>query len=225
MVRIMPRVAHPLWPLFDLKLRTGNVELRIPTDDDIAALVAVVAEGIHPPDEMPFAHPWTDVPSPELERNTARFFWSKRASFEPNDWMLPFGVFVDGRAAGVQHLGAQDFAVLRTVGTGSWLGKQFQGRGVGKLMRQAVLALAFDHLGAEVATSGAFFDNPASIRVSEALGYERNGVGRLAPRGAAREHQLFRLTLEGWRAKPRPKVDVEGLDGCLDLFGLPQNAS
>jgi RimJ/RimL family protein N-acetyltransferase len=133
--------------------------------------------------------------------------------------LLPFGVFVDGRAAGMQDMGAQDFAVLRTVHTGSWLGKQFQGRGVGKLMRQAVLALAFDHLGAEVATSGAFFENPASIRVSEAVGYERNGVGRLAPRRVAREHQLFRMTLEGWRAKPRPKVDVEGVDGCLDLFG------
>lgn len=29
----------------------------------------------------------------------------------------------------------------------------------------------------------------------------------------------LRLTLEGWRARPRPEVTVEGLEGCLDLFG------
>ena len=40
---------------------------------------------------------------------------------------------------------------MRTVGTGSWLGRPYQGRGIGKEMRGAVLALAFDGLGAEVA--------------------------------------------------------------------------
>jgi RimJ/RimL family protein N-acetyltransferase len=88
-------------------------------------------------------------------------------------------------------------------------------------MRQAALGLAFDHLGAEVAESEAFLDNPASNRVSLALGYEPNGLGRLAPRGVARDTQRFRLTLEGWRARPRPEVRVEGLEPCLELFGLP----
>ena len=69
--------------------------------------------------------------------------------------------------------------------------------------------------------SDAFVDNVASKKVSEAIGYEPNGYGRLAPRGKPRETQLFRITLEGWRSKPRPKVDVEGLEGCLDLFGPP----
>jgi RimJ/RimL family protein N-acetyltransferase len=88
-------------------------------------------------------------------------------------------------------------------------------------MRQAVLAFAFDHLGAEVAESGAFLDNPASSRVSEAIGYEPNGIDRLAPRGVPRDLRRYRLTLEGWRSKPRPAVEVEGLEGCLDLFGVP----
>jgi RimJ/RimL family protein N-acetyltransferase len=87
-------------------------------------------------------------------------------------------------------------------------------------MRQAVLALAFDHLGAQVAETEAFLDNPASNRVSLAIGYEPNGFGRLAPRGVARETQRFRLTLDGWRARPRPEVTVEGLESCLALFGL-----
>jgi RimJ/RimL family protein N-acetyltransferase len=110
--------------------------------------------------------------------------------------------------------------VFRTVHTGSWLGRAFQGRGIGRLMRQAILALAFDHLGAEVAETEAFLDNPASNRVSLAVGYEPNGFGRLAPRGVARETQKFRLTLEGWRSRPRPEVTVEGLAPSLPLLGL-----
>jgi RimJ/RimL family protein N-acetyltransferase len=98
----------------------------------------------------------------------------------------------------------------------------FQGRGIGKRMRQAVLSLAFDHLGAEVAETEAFTDNPASNRVSLAVGYEPNGFGRLAPRGVPRETQRFRLTLEGWRARPRPEARVEGLERCLPLLGLSE---
>ncbi len=42
-------------------------------------------------------------------------------------------------------------------------------------MRAAVLLLAFDHLGARTARSEAFADNPASLRVSEKLGYAPDG--------------------------------------------------
>jgi RimJ/RimL family protein N-acetyltransferase len=88
-------------------------------------------------------------------------------------------------------------------------------------MRQAILTLAFDHLGAQVAESEAFIDNPASNRVSVAVGYQPNGFGRLAPRGAPRETQRFRMTLADWRARPRPDVVVESLERSLDLFGIP----
>ena len=32
-------MGHP-WPLFDLRLRTPRLELRLPTDDDLLALAA-----------------------------------------------------------------------------------------------------------------------------------------------------------------------------------------
>ena len=51
-------------------------------------------------------------------------------------------------------------------------------------------------------------------------GDEEHRDRRLAPRGEARETQKFRLTLAGWRARPRPEVTVEGLDACRWLFGL-----
>ena len=208
-----------MWPLFDLRLRTGDLELRLPTDDDLVELIGVAKAGIHSADEMPFAVPWTDVPSPAFERRAYQFHVGQRASWRPEAWSLPLGVWVEGEAAGMQDISAEGFAVHRTVNTGSWLGQPFQGRGIGRQMRQAVLALAFDHLGAVVAESAAMLTTPASKRVSLAIGYEPNGWTTLAPRGQPVDTERFRLTLEAWRARPRPPVEVTGLDGCLELFG------
>jgi RimJ/RimL family protein N-acetyltransferase len=213
-------MTHPLWPLYDLRLSTGDLVLRIPAEAELAAFAEVAARGIHPTDEMPFGIAWTDVPSPARERSSYQFWMSTRAGWTVDDWTLTLGVWVAGQPVGFQDLRGHEFPKYRTVGTGSWLGQEFQGRGIGKLMRQAVLTLAFDHLGAQVAETEAFIDNPASNRVSLAVGYEPNGYGQLAPRGVPRETQRFRLTLGGWRARPRPEVTVEGLGSSLELFGV-----
>ena len=213
-------MTHSIWPLFDLRLRTGDLELRLPTEDDLVALIEVARAGIHPPDEMPFAVAWTDLPSPAFERSAFQFHVGQRASWRPEAWDLPFGVWADRVPVGMQDLGASDFATLRTVNTGSWLGQPYQRRGIGKRMRQAVLTLAFDHLGAVVAESAAMVTNPASSRVSLAVGYESNGRSFLAPRGVPIETERYRMTLESWRSRPRPPVEVTGLEACLDLFGV-----
>ena len=54
-------------------------------------------------------------------------------------------------------------------------------------MWAAVLLFAFDHLGARHARSAAFVDNPASLRVSEKLGYRRDGTEAVARRGQLAE--------------------------------------
>ena len=43
-------------------------------------------------------------------------------------------------------------------------------------MRAGVLALAFEHLGAEIAVSSARTDNAASLAVSYRMGYVDNGL-------------------------------------------------
>jgi RimJ/RimL family protein N-acetyltransferase len=216
---MMPAMPHPMWPLYDLVLRTGDLELRLPTEAELLDFVRVIDAGIHPPDEMPFGIAWTDDPLALRNQASYRWWMGSRANWSVDDWTMTFGVWEGGRAIGFQDLRGHQFPVLRTVGTGSWLGREFQGRGVGKLMRQAVLALAFDHLGARFAESEAFIDNPASNRVSLALGYQPNGYGSLAPRGVARETQRFRMTLEDWRSRPRPEVSIDGLASCLEMFG------
>lgn len=217
-------MTHPLWPLYDLRLTAsdpsiGSLVLRMPEEAELPAFIELASAGVHAPEEMPFSIPWTDLPSPARERSSYQFYMSTRAGWTVDAWVLTLGVWLDGRPAGFQDLRATEFPRYRTIHTGSWLGRAYQGRGIGKLMRQAALALAFDHLGAEVAETEAFVDNRASHGVSLGVGYELNGIGRLSQRGVARDTQRYRMTLEGWRARPRPTVTVEGLEGCRELFG------
>lgn len=213
-------MGHPLWPLYDLRLRTPALELRLPDEDELVGLCQVAKAGIHDPNVMPFGVAWTDNPSPRFERGFIQFHWGTRARWSPADWSLQLAVFHRGEPIGMQDLHATDFPVLRQVNTGSWLGRPFQGRGLGKQMRAAALHLAFAELDAQVAYSGAFLDNPASLAVSEALGYEPNGIRRMAPRGEPREQRDLRLTRHRWEAHRRCEVAVEGLASCRDMFGI-----
>jgi RimJ/RimL family protein N-acetyltransferase len=210
-----------LWPLYDLRVRTGELELRYPTEAELPALADIVEAGLHPDGEMPFGLAWTEAPTAERNVKSYQWWMGSRARWSVESWTLTLAVYERGRPLGFQDLRADRFATMRTVHTGSWLGLPFQARGIGKLMRQAVLALAFDHLGAQAAETEAFLDNPASNKVSLGVGYEPNGFGALAPRGIPRPTQQFRMTLEGWRARDRPTVVVEGLEPILGpLFGL-----
>src|SRR5690606_16044055 len=125
-----------------------------------------------------FPVPWTQRPSPQFEREFMQHHWRARAAWTPQRWRLILAVFHDGAPIGCQDVIADDFPLLREVRTGSWLGRPFQGRGFGKQMRAAVLHLAFAGLGAVTARTSAFADNPASLAVTRALGYEPNGVTR-----------------------------------------------
>jgi RimJ/RimL family protein N-acetyltransferase len=217
----MRGMAHPLWPLFDLTIRSARLELRLPTDDELAELAAVARAGIHPPDEMPFAVAWSTMPSPQFERNFATHHWAMRGGWSPDDWTLNLGTFLDGRPIGSQGISGRRFATFRTVATGSWLGQAYQGLGYGKEMRAAVLGFAFDHLGAVLAKSDAFLTNPTSAGVSRSLGYVEDGLDQCAPEGTPVVTQRFRMTAELWRSRPRDPIEVTGLDACRDLFGLP----
>ncbi|MFF2747396.1 GNAT family N-acetyltransferase [Kitasatospora sp. NPDC058048] len=209
------------WPLRGLRLRTRRLELRLPDDDELAALADLAAEGVHDPDRMPFIVPWTDLPPRERARSVVQHHWLRLGTWCPQDWALNLAVFEDGRVVGLQVLAARDFAVLREATTASWLGARHQGRGIGTEMRAAVLHLAFAGLDATGARSGAFEDNPSSYAVSRRHGYEPDGIARHVVRGRAVTERRLRLTRERWQARREVPVTVDGLTPCRPLFGLP----
>lgn len=95
--------------------------LRYITDDLGVELALLAAEGVHDPATMPFSTPWTDVPSPELERNTLRFYWRNRADTTVGHWDLNLAVVVGGVAVGMCSIEADAFPNRRSAETGSWV--------------------------------------------------------------------------------------------------------
>lgn len=217
-------MAHPYWPLFDLVVRTPRLELRLPDEDELIALATLAAEGIHDPSWQPMMG-WTDQPSPELERGVLFWHWGRRGDWRPDAWNYNPVVLVDGEVQGTQGMFANDFANLGVVSTGSWLGRRFQGQGLGKEMRAAMLHLAFAGLGALEAQSGYWHDNTPSRRVSESLGYEPNGERWLLRRGVRDRQVELRLRREVWEATRRDDIELVGLEACLSLFGAPTGAT
>ena len=211
----------PFWPLFDLVVRTPRLEMRLPREDEFGALNALIDAGIHDPATMPFTSPFTDVPAPQRARQSAQFWWRQRAEWSPDEWSYTGAVYVEGQVVGVQGMMADHFGVMRSVETGSWLGRAFQGLGLGKEMRQAVLHLAFEGLGAEVAHSGAFHDNAASLATSRSVGYVDNGETRALRRGTADRILKVRMDRAMWEEQRRDDIEIAGLDGCLDMFIAP----
>lgn len=209
------------WPLFGLRVTTPRLELRYPTDDDIAVIAERAAvDSVHDPAFMPFEAEWTDVAPPLLQRNTLQYLWSLRATWQPTDWHCNMAVVVDGRIVGMQEAFARHFATLRSAASGSFLFLPEQGRGIGTEMRAAILHLVFAGLGAIEARTAAWADNAQSLGVTRRLGYEPCSSAPKISRGRARTHLDFVLTSERWQPNRRDDITIEGLEPCLDLFGL-----
>ena len=210
------------WPLFDLRVRTARLELR-PVDPELAFdLVALAVQGIHDPSFMPFDTGWTDQEPLEILQNGLRFLWGQWATWAVDDWSLSWGVHLDGELVGTQSIEAKQFPTRRTFETGSWVGQAFQGRGIGREMRAAVLHFGFVGLGGLRAETAAFPDNDASLAITRGLGYADDGEHITVRRGERDKHLRFRLDRADWEAATdRVDVAIEGLTPAgLALFGL-----
>ena len=159
-------------PLAGLEVVTPRLALRYITDDLGVELALLAAEGIHDPATMPFSSPWTDVPSPELERNTLRFYWRNHADTTVEHWDLNLAVVVDGAAVG--HVLRRSRRISDTAHRGDRLvggtplptPRELDGR-----CSQAALHLIFAGFEADQATTRAWHDNTASLRATRSLPY------------------------------------------------------
>ncbi|HLP24001.1 MAG TPA: GNAT family protein [Microbacteriaceae bacterium] len=211
-----------VWPAAALQFRSGDLELRW-MDDHLALAVADVAvRGIHDADYMPFNTPWTQGTPDEIRRSVLYWIWTMRGTANSPNPHLTLAVLINGEPAGIQSLVASEWRTLREISTGSWLGREFQGSGVGTRMRALSIRASFEGLGATQVTSGAFTDNAASNRVSSKLGYELDGIERGVFQGRARTTQRYRLTRERWEELRSHHDAVLGapveLLGCAELL-------
>ena len=208
-----------LWPLFGLMIRTPDLELRALREAD----ALILAEQLSPDVELDPTLPRFALGEERLVRATVplQSYWRAYAGWTVENWNLPFGVWHGETLIGSQSLEGEQFLVKRVVDTSSHLLMEWRGKGLGKQMRRAVLALGFGELGAEWAVSSAWMDNAASLGVSRAVGYELNGISRHVYEGQVGVFQHVLLTRERWEAGDGGTgITVRGFESCRPMFGL-----
>ena len=215
-------MAHAYWPLFDLEVRTPRLTLCPITDDVAVGLAALAAGGIHDPDVMPFASPWSRADSPTLERSALQFYWRCRAEMSAASWNINFAVVVDDTIVGTTGIIGVDFARMRHFETGSWLGREHQGRGIGTEMRLATLTLGFAGFGADVALTGAWHDNERSLGVTRKLGYRDQGWRRALRDDDHPDRLLgFEMSREHFESRlVRDDIELFGVDPVRDFLEI-----
>jgi hypothetical protein len=136
---------------------------------------------------------------------------------DTQSWTLNLMIELDGQPIGSQSIWGA-VATFRTVrpGRGSVVRSSAAGL-VARCAGRPRLRLRWP--GSAGRRAEAFTDNAASNAVSRSIGYVENGIEQFAPLGVPRDVQRFRMTAEAWRSRPRPPLAIEGLDGCLELFG------
>lgn len=199
-----------LYPPLGLRVTAGDLTLRMFRDSDLPEYAELISSRLFADEEAPHVFAWWNRDPAVRQVDGLQHLWSWRAGIKPEAWQLQFGVFEGDRLVGSQDVGAKDFAKLRVVSSGSYLRLDAHGRGLGTLMRQMVLVLAFDHLGAVRAESGAILGNEASLAVSRHCGYELDGL-EVATNGDKRvELQRVAVTPDTF-VRPADTVTVEGL--------------
>lgn len=210
------------YPPLDVRVVTPVLELRGATDDELAMLAPLVRAGEADAIPLPYDDP-ISLYEADPDKRVAQWLravWRGRGSLDPGSWRLAFSVVVDGERVGMQDLIGVRYDSFGTVVTFSWVARSCRRRGIGREMRSAVLHLAFDGLDATEAGSAAFADNVGSNRISETLGYVRNGTAWDTRQGEPAVIQQWRLGREAWLARRRTDITVRGAAECRRTLGI-----
>lgn len=210
------------YPPLDIRVVTPRLELVGATDARLEQLAPAVRAGkadAEPP-------PWDDPssfyePDPEVRvEKWLRAIWRGRSEVSAEYWRLNLVVVVDGAPVGTQDLSGHDFNTFGVVESTSWVSSDHRRRGIGAEARAAILHLAFEGFGALEALSTGGADNVGSNRISELLGYERNGTDWATHKGRPVLGLRWRLSREAWSARRRDDIRLMGVEACRATLDL-----
>jgi len=145
-------------------LETERLLLRPPKATDISRFVPLL-------DDFAVSKNLASVPYPYTEDDGCAFI-VKAASGWATREDLTFAVL---RKADAAYIGMCGVHPARGWEFGYWFGKRYWGKGYASEAGARIVAFAFEVLNAEKLVAGWFYDNPASGRVLEKLGFQERG--------------------------------------------------
>ena len=213
-----------IWPPFGLEITASHageeISLRVMRDEDIAVLSDATPTDIFGSDIPEHAFGWLF----DAANSPAQFRWSHRVQMSPAHWSLDLVVIKDGGVIGSVDMRANDFTTTKSIETGSWIYHCFQGRGIGTLVRHAIVELGFNHFGAERLTTAWARSNKASAAVSAKLGYHVTAditVESLGPDNHTAPGVRAELSRSNYHRPAELQCEVRGLTPELrSLLGI-----
>lgn len=218
------RTLEEIWPPYALTIRCGDLTLSPVREADLPELLRAAKGGVQPEGLRVFPLNWDEGDMRTVAGNLATYHWGVRAATKPDNWAFEFTARLRGEVIGVQSIRAEHYPVLHAAETGSWMSREFQGRGLGTLMRQTIAAAFFDSFDAKELYTTYVDGNAPSRRVSEKTGYVENGRVRStnADGEATVSHRMV-LRPEAL-VRPAEPVVVIGAEPFRDFLGLDEES-
>jgi RimJ/RimL family protein N-acetyltransferase len=167
------------------RIETERLLLRLPEKGDLPAIVALL-------NDFQVSRMLARVPYPYRTKHAEG--WFARVNRQGGERV--FAICLEGQVIGM--IGFQnktDRPIL-----GYWLGRPYWGRGLMTEAVSATVAWFFARHDTPFVYSGAFEDNPASLRIQQKVGFEVTGSRPLdcAATGVARRETRTRLSREAF---------------------------
>lgn len=114
-----------------------------------------------------------------------------------------FAIVIEGEAAGAIGVHPQNDVYRYSAELGYWLGEPFWGRGLMTEIVKGVVGIAFERFNIWRIYAGVFSSNPASMRVLEKAGFQKEGLLRQATfkDGKVLDEVRYALLKEDFRAE------------------------
>ena len=213
-----PSLTGVEWPFFDLRIACGEVAA---ARRDRRRPRPAAGGAPRRPRAGPAAPALPRAGAPTGAGSLVAEIWQHRGTWSPTSWCLDLAVEVDGRVVGVQALEGDEFPLLRTVDSYSWLATEVRGRGLGdgdadRGARPRVRPPRCASRRSRPRRSTTRRRWPSR----DASGTPTTASAGPTRRTGVIELQHVRLLAETWRAAGH-RVEIEGVEACLPWFGLP----
>ncbi|MEP1230133.1 MAG: GNAT family protein [Litorimonas sp.] len=170
-------LRHPRWADYEdwASLRRENAEYLIPWEPE-----------------------WTDA---HLTRNSYRLRLNRLKKMTVADKAYPFHVFngQSERIIGACNITHIERGISQSAKLGYWIGQAYTGKGYARNAVRACCQFCFEVLGLHRVEAAVQADNIPSIKVLEAVGFQREGTSRglLKINGQWRDHVIYaKLSLD-----------------------------
>ena len=171
---------------------------------------------------MPFRVAWTDgAGKPGFLESFLDHHPALMRDWSPENWFLELSVSADGEPIGFQVHARRRVCRVAARRDRIVARAAVAGPGIRDGDARSSAGSCVSGPGAIAAESGHAEDNLQSRGVSMKLGYEPAGEGWESPRGEPVRHLKLAVTGARWAEIAHRPTRIDGLDGCLPLFGAP----